>query len=221
MKDYNIKLDKVIESNYTTSHTDEEKIGLEIIYNNIKNNKLNNSINREIFTDLICLQQTLYSKCGHYSNVEFRKTCSCISKSDVTTCDPSRISNEIFKLNKTYIQILNNSKQINTIEDLIRYILKSIKFMCKIVEIHPFADGNGRTSRAIFDYLLRQVDIPPVNVISDKHGYLDAIDAALRLRDYSLINKYYTEKIFEPKEKVNLQVEKGDVEKCNTLQLKY
>jgi Fic family protein len=49
------------------------------------------------------------------------------------------------------------------------------KFEC----IHPFQDGNGRTGRAILDYMLRSADFPSIYIPREKrNSYLDALNEA-------------------------------------------
>lgn len=60
-------------------------------------------------------------------------------------------------------RILNSMQKYNDINDehyLARVILFNFDFLC----IHPFPDGNGRTSRMIFDWMLKP--IAPVQYIS-------------------------------------------------------
>ncbi len=48
----------------------------------------------------------------------------------------------------------------------------------RLVTIHPFSDGNGRTSRLLMNLLLLQAGYPPVVILpEDKPAYFDALDA--------------------------------------------
>ena len=51
-------------------------------------------------------------------------------------------------------------------------------FHAKFENIHPFADGNGRTGRLAMNYLLVLLDHPPVVIHEeDRKGYYDALEA--------------------------------------------
>jgi Fic family protein len=45
-----------------------------------------------------------------------------------------------------------------------------IRFYSAFIAIHPFIDGNGRTSRMVLNYLLLQEGLPPINFIDNHHG---------------------------------------------------
>lgn len=48
----------------------------------------------------------------------------------------------------------------------------------RLVTIHPFSDGNGRTSRLLMNLLLLRAGYPPVVVLpEDRVAYFDALDA--------------------------------------------
>lgn len=50
-------------------------------------------------------------------------------------------------------------------------------FHAKFENIHPFADGNGRTGRLLMNYLLLLLDHPPIIIHEeDKRAYYDALE---------------------------------------------
>ncbi len=50
-------------------------------------------------------------------------------------------------------------------------------FHAKFENIHPFADGNGRTGRLLMNYLLLLWNHPPVIIHEeDRKGYYDALE---------------------------------------------
>ena len=45
-----------------------------------------------------------------------------------------------------------------------------VRFYVAFVAIHPFIDGNGRTSRMLLNYLLMQEGLPPINFLDKYHS---------------------------------------------------
>ena len=51
--------------------------------------------------------------------------------------------------------------------------------MFVVSEVHPFADGNGRTARLLMNYLLLRTGRPPTIIeVSQRSEYLNALDDA-------------------------------------------
>ena len=47
-----------------------------------------------------------------------------------------------------------------------------------LVDIHPFADGNGRVARLLMNYVLLYLSVPPISVSADDRlAYFGALDA--------------------------------------------
>ena len=44
-----------------------------------------------------------------------------------------------------------------------------VKFYSAFIAIHPFIDGNGRTSRMLLNWLIMREDLPPINFNSEDH----------------------------------------------------
>lgn len=178
-------------------HNIEEFQGMSEVYdyiNDCMNDKCPN-----IYV-LLVLHSLLYSKVPYPEfGGKFRKVCACISNSDVKTVEPENIAMEISKLYPAYQKILlfaNMIRDTNNVEFLMDYIDQCIDLKCRLVEIHPFEDGNGRTCRALLNLLFRKVGLPPVYVtLEEKEEYIDAMDKAIRLSDHSSIKKFYYYKI--------------------------
>nr|WP_269092907.1 Fic family protein [Aliarcobacter butzleri] len=72
----------------------------------------------------------------------------------------------------------------------------------EFVKIHPFVDGNGRTSRLLMNLELIKAGFPPVVIeIEDRLEYYKALDIAHTRKDYKPfleLMKKVVEKSFEP-----------------------
>lgn len=47
----------------------------------------------------------------------------------------------------------------------------------RIIQVHPFQDGNGRTSRAVMSYVLNRLGCPPIPVETSKDDYNRCLNA--------------------------------------------
>lgn len=66
-------------------------------------------------------------------------------------------------------------------------VLLAAEFHYKIIRIHPFDDGNGRTARILMNFILMQYGYPPVVIkTNDKQNYI----AALRQADAGLLEPF-------------------------------
>ena len=64
-------------------------------------------------------------------------------------------------------------------QKIIPYIEKCVKLKCKLIKIHPFRDGNGRTIRAFLNLLFKLANIPPVYIeYEEKEEYRKAMNKA-------------------------------------------
>jgi Fic family protein len=62
-------------------------------------------------------------------------------------------------------------------KDKIHPVLLSAKLHEKLVTIHPFIDGNGRTARLIMNLVLLQAGYPIVNITGDSQGRISYYNA--------------------------------------------
>ncbi len=108
---------------------------------------------------------------GEHMNVE-------IEGAKFKTTDSSRVKREMNDL----IDEFNHSK--------LHPILKALIFKVKFVKIHPFYDGNGRTSRILLNYMLVREGYPTITIKNNqKEKYFEMLENAIVYEDFSgLIN---------------------------------
>ena len=81
-------------------------------------------------------------------------------------------------------------------DNILEYINKCLELKSRLIEIHPFRDGNGRTMRALTNLLFKLANIPPIYVkLSERDTYLKGMSSALEEQDYSKIQEFYYYKI--------------------------
>ena len=87
-------------------------------------------------------------------------------------------------------------EKTHNVSELINYIDQCVILNCKLIKIHPFSDGNGRSVRAFMNLLFKLANIPPVYIENkEKYKYREAMYKALVEEDYTDIKDFYHFKI--------------------------
>jgi len=107
-------------------------------------------------------------------NAEYRNTGTRITGASVTPPDPYKVKElEMPRFVESVKKQLRNENIINTIG-------ASIYSHLHLVRIHPFEDGNGRTSRILQDIILDHYKIPvPVIEAGERNTYYAVLDKAV------------------------------------------
>lgn len=75
------------------------------------------------------------------------------------------------------------------------YIEQSIKLAVQahaaVIRIHPFEDGNGRTSRALLDHLLLRLGLKPIPIEVPKQEYIECLNHYFASGDIELLLDLY------------------------------
>ena len=147
---------------------------------------------REIFTEpvkntldvyyIFSLNKLLFS---HYPHPEFggsaRQNNTLVLGSKFETVDYHEIFNELAKVD---LQVRDFFSRRSTIP-MSEYIEHVARTHHQITVIHPFPEGNGRTSRAFLNVQLVRAGITPIYIkVEDKKEYIAALSRADQLGDY-------------------------------------
>lgn len=98
----------------------------------------------------------------------------------------------------TKIKVSRCENVPDDMEELIKFyntsdlhpVLKAIIFKVKMIKIHPFCDGNGRTSRILLNYMFVRYGYPTITIAGkEKFEYFNALEKALTNNNYTDIIK--------------------------------
>ena len=116
------------------------------------------------------------------------------------TVDWREVAPELIKLQKPVEDIIENISCISVSE----YLLAALKIHHRITQIHPFRDGNGRSSRALLNWMLRIKDLPPIYFkLNDKEDYYKALEKADSFGNYTELLRVTIRELFRTIIRVN------------------
>lgn len=98
------------------------------------------------------------------------------------TVDWREVAMELVKLEKPVEDLMRDADKMAVSE----FVLQVLKVHHRITQIHPFRDGNGRSSRALLNWMLRKRGLPPIYFkLTEKESYYKALESADKHGDYS------------------------------------
>lgn len=217
-------------------HTTEERAGMSAMYNYVLNVDKNSFIN--IFT-LNSLHRNLFSAVPNPEfGGKFADSKRYIINSGVSLVPAEQIIPAINSLFQSTLDLVEMGRQLGTHknpEGVLPYINQCIELNCRLIKIHPFSDGNGRTIRAFTNLLFSLANIPPVYIKSnEKEEYFKAMNKALSfngekrpdnsydisLNDTTAIKKFYYYKICDSLIDLDVKKRIKSYEKENHLKYK-
>ncbi len=181
-------------------HEHSEIEGLGVVYDFIRSDNWLKCPNIYIIYDinLKLFSKVPYSEFGGKN----RNSDAYLKNSSIEVTPYNNIDKEIASLYDEFIELLYRGIKLGCInslyneEQLINYINDCLKLKTKLIKIHPFSDGNGRTMRALVNLLFKLANLPPVYIkLSEKDEYLDVMNIAICDKDYSYLNRFYYYKI--------------------------
>ena len=91
------------------------------------------------------------------------------------TLDWREVAQALVELQKPVEGLINNAPELS----ISKYVLEALKIHHRITQIHPFRDGNGRSSRALLNWMLRYKGLPPIYFKqTEKESYYTALEIA-------------------------------------------
>ena len=171
----------------------DEKKGFGVMYDYID---IYHYKNAKYYLELILvLHNKLYSKCkSPEAGGKYRISNSLVTRANnIASTDWALVPEEMNKLRPLFDEIVEISNTENF--DVFEYIDKIVKLKCKIIKIHPFDDGNGRSTRGLVNLFFKKVDLPLVFLdFDERDNYYDALQRAMN-EDYNYITNFYYYKI--------------------------
>jgi len=178
-------------------HTKEEQHGLRLVYDYIQKIDDFDDINMYTISDIhsILFSKTPYPEFGGKYRTEERY----LPNTGIDLVSPSLIVHEMNNLREEINDLVREGIRLGNEVDppkLLDFIDQCIELKCKLIKIHPFGDGNGRSIRAFINLLFRLANIPPIYIENkERQKYANAMNMALGDGDSSKIKQFYYYKI--------------------------
>lgn len=196
-------------------HEVKERQGLSKVYDYLQELK---DLNNTNVYDMFKIHKILYSlvDCPEFGG-SIRTSPAHIKNAPINLVSPEDITDSLQKLFIESKELAKRgillSKDFDSIK-LLKYIDDCVKLKCELVRIHPFADGNGRSARALLNLYFKLANIPPVYVKkAEKDEYQEAMAKAICDEEYNpdftSINKFYYYKICDSLVQLDIEKKKG------------
>lgn len=109
------------------------------------------------------------------------------------TVDWHDVATELVKLQKLVENLMRDADQLTISE----FVFQALKIRHRVTQIHPFRDGNGRSSRALLNWMLREKRLPPIYFkLSEKGLYYSALECADKHGDYTELLRITIRELF-------------------------
>ena len=185
------------ESKLEDIHEKNEIAGLRVMYNYLHSQEFEddfsiyslNELNKKLFT---------YAPFPEYAGV-YRSEPRYLPGTGLDLCDYSMVRREMYALSPEVDALHDLAKEVRKfgdVEDLLSFLDWCVELKVKLIWIHPFPDGNGRTVRAFINRLLEDAGLPPIYVkASERTEYHTAMNQAIGDGDLTAIKAFYRYKV--------------------------
>lgn len=170
-----IECESIIED----THELFEKEGLRAMYDYIHSKEINENFN--IYT-LLDLHRKLYSKARYpEAGGLIRNAPAYIDGFGIDLCPYSDIWAELKVLEPEVNDLVKIAPNVTeNSESLTDFIDRCVELKCKLIKIHPFFDGNGRSIRGFINTLFLMAGLPSIYIsIDENNQYRAAMQKAI------------------------------------------
>lgn len=123
-----------------------------------------------------------------------------ISGAVITTTDYRQIHDQLAMLNSDFNKLIDEPTSFTQSE----FLNKAVQIHHRLTQIHPFSDGNGRTSRALLNWMLRYRNISPFYIpLNDKLIYYNALSCADQTGNLDSLLVFFMHIIFKTQIRIN------------------
>ena len=197
------------ESELESVHCKEEIKGLGEMYKYMHNNDMNQMFVEARKSNWFCKNYTSFTlKKLHsllYTYAPYPELAGVFRTEDVylpgtgtELSEWSMIKYKIEDIDDNIIALKQIAKTVTSMEDMLAYLDICVETMCKLIKIHPFRDGNGRTIRCFINNLLEEVNFPPIYIrANERTAYHSAMNKANNEGNYDSIKNFYRYKIVD------------------------
>lgn len=152
--------------------------------------------------DILDIHNILLSKIDDANKGRFRNVAVRLRGSETILPNPLKVP----ELMEKFIKWLQSDNSDHTVKIAIDTHLK-------LVSIHPFVDGNGRTARLLMNLLLMQAGFPPAIIRKeDRSVYINSLEKAQTKNDLS---DYYTVMLNAVDRSLDIYLEAVEPERVN------
>lgn len=178
-------------------HGKQEVLGLEKMYDYIHSDDIDYMFNVYTLKELhekLCSFTEHPEYGGDFRNydVYLPGTGNELSEWRMIRTNLNNLDGEVLSL-KDIAPSVKNSNDINL---LFQFIERCVILKCKLIKVHPFGDGNGRTIRGFINKLMEDAGLPPIYIkVNERTEYHEAMNKANNEHDYTDIINFYLYKI--------------------------
>lgn len=174
--------------------------GLEVMYRFLHSKENNSTTGSIMLTDL---HEQLFSlvEYGKYAR-QLRTDVRFFPGTGIELEDPYLIPRALRQSDRLFDELYEDAEKManSDVEERMfmvnPFLEKLMKYKVEIIRIHPFSDGNKRSTRGIVNYLLERAGLPPVYVKINEHDkYQEALVDAMKNNKYQTMINFYKNKL--------------------------